>query len=273
MKNIRVATLDHININELTEIWNRCWRGYFYDMSFTPEHMRGWLDLSQVSLHHSMSILVEEKIVGFALLSIEGTEGWIAGACIDPEYRRKGLFTALMRIEIDVVRRAGLERVYLEVLEQNQARKIYQSIGFEQLRQLNIYRIQNKLNCSTRIVETPSLELIPIEMYFDYRRAIFNPAWQRREGYLQRHGNVSAVMNSTGTAGALFAGENNALLLDAWSTTVAGAKEVISSDILRSGVSWSLTNQPEDQIVTILSNRGIYPTAKQYEMCLDLTYF
>lgn len=105
MKNIRVATLDHININELTEIWNRCWRGYFYDMSFTPEHMIGWLDLSQVSLHHSMSILVEEKIVGFALLSIEGTEGWIAGACIDPEYRRKGLFTALMRIELDVVRR------------------------------------------------------------------------------------------------------------------------------------------------------------------------
>lgn len=130
----------HININDMTEIWNRCWRGYYYDMTYTPEHMRGWLELSQVSLQHSMAIFVDEHIVGFVLLSIDATDGWIAGTCIDPEYRRKGLFTALMRIELDVARHAGLKRVYLEVLEQNPARKVYQSVGFAHLRQLSIYR-------------------------------------------------------------------------------------------------------------------------------------
>lgn len=261
----------HIDINDMTEIWNRCWQGYYYDMSYTLEHMRGWLELSQVSLQHSMAIFVDEHIAGFALLSIDVTDGWIAGTCIDPAYRRKGLFTALMRIELDVARRAGLKRVYLEVLEQNHARKVYQSVGFEQIRQLSIYRVQNITDTFTRPVQTCPLELIPLEMYFDNRRALFNPAWQRREGYLKRHLNISAVMNSSGSAGALFAGDKIALLLDAWSTTSVGAEEVVSTINLRSGASWSLTNQPDDQVVAFLKEQGIYPTAKQYEMCIDLT--
>src|SRR5665647_2924329 len=152
MRNIRVAALIHINLSEMTEIWNRCWRGYYYDMSYTPEHMRVWLDLSQVSLQHSMAIFVEDQIAGFALLSLDGPDGWIAGACIDPDYRRKGLFTVLMRIELDVARRVGLKRVYLEVLEQNHAHKAYQSVGFMRIRQLNIYRVQNTFDCSNRTV-------------------------------------------------------------------------------------------------------------------------
>lgn len=269
MRNIRVAALIHLTLNEMTEIWNCCWRGYYYDMSYTPEHMRFWLDLSQVSLQHSMAIFVEAQIAGFALLSLDGTDGWIAGACIDPNYRRKGLFTALMRIELDVARRVGLKHVYLEVLEQNQAHKVYQSVGFARTRQLNIYHVQNRIYCPE--VETRPLELIPLEKYFDNRRALFNPAWQRREGYLRRYVNILAVMNSSGSAGALFVGDKIALVLDAWSTTVAGAEEVISTIILRSGASWSLNNQPEDQIATFLKARGIKPSAKQDEMCVELT--
>ena len=271
MKNIRVASIIHMNLNNLTEIWNRCWQGYYYDMSYTPEHMRGWLELSQVSLQHSMAIYVDDHIAGLALLSIEDTDGWIAGTCIDPMYRRKGLFTALMRIELDVAKRAGLKRVYLEVLEQNHARKVYQSVGFAQIRQLSIYRVQNKANTFNRPVQTCPLEFTPLGMYFDNRRALFNPAWQRREGYLRRHMNISAMMNSSKTAGALFAGDKIALLLDAWSTTSVGAEEVVSAINLRSSTSWSLTNQPDDQIVAFLKEQGIFPTAKQYEMCIDLT--
>ena len=271
MRNIRVAALTHINLMALTEIWNRCWRGYYYDMSYTPAHMRGWLELSQVSLQHSIAIFVEDRIVGFALLSLDGSDGWIAGTCIDPDYRRKGLFTALMRIELDVARRIGLKRVYLEVLEQNHARIVYQSVGFTEMRQLNIYRVHSRITCSDRIVQKSPLEYIPIEKYFDNRRALFKPAWQRRERYLRRHVNILAVMNSNGAAGAFFIGNKIALALDAWSTTLAGAEEVITTIILHSGASWSLTNQPDDHIATYLKARGIHPSARQYEMCVELT--
>lgn len=271
MKNIRVAALININLHEMTKIWNRCWRGYYFNMSYTPEQMRAWLDLSQVSLQHSMAIIVEDQIAGFALLSLDGTDGWIAGACIDPDYRRKGLFSALMRIELDVARRVGLKRVYLEVLEQNHAREVYQSIGFVRMRQLNIYRVLNRIECSYRTFAARPLEATPLEKYFDKRRALFKPAWQRREGYLRRYVSITALMNSTESAGALFAGDKIAHLLDAWSTNVSGAEEILATIILRSGASWSLTNQPEDLIADFLKSRGINPSAKQYEMCIELT--
>lgn len=271
MRNIRVAALTHINLFEMTEIWNRCWRGYYYDMSFTPEQMRSWLDLSQVSPQHSMAIFVEGKIVGFALLSLDGADGWIAGACIDPNYRRRGLFTALMRIELDVARRIGLKRVYLEVLEQNPALKIYQSVGFTQVRLLNFYRVHKRNEYPRRIVESRPLELITLEKYFFNRQSLFKPAWQRREGYLRRHVNTFAVLNSTGSAGILFGGDKITLVLDAWSTSVVEATDVIATITLHSKDAWSLTNQPDDQITRLFNARGVYPSAKQYEMCVELT--
>ncbi|SPF37452.1 Acetyltransferase family protein [Candidatus Desulfosporosinus infrequens] len=273
MRNIRVTTLEHISLEELTNIWNRCWRGYYYDMTYTPENIRTWLHLSQVFLQHSVAIMVEDQVAGFALLSVDGSDGWVAGTCIAPSYRRKGLFTPLMHSLLNSATCVGVKRVYLEVLIQNHALKVYQSVGFMRLRQLNIYRNQ----CRTHYppIRKPAvrpLERVTDEEYFENRRGVlFNPAWQRREGYLKRHVHSLAVMNSTGTAGALFAGVKNTICLDAWSVTETGAEEVISSVFRRTGTSFTLINQPKDWIVACLRAEGIIPSAKQFEMCLELT--
>lgn len=272
MKNIRVITLEHISLEELTDIWNRCWRGYYYDMTYTSEHIRTWLHLSQVSLQHSIAIVVEDQVVGFALLSVDGIDGWIAGTCIDPNYRRKGLFTPLMHSLLNSATCIGVKRVYLEVLVQNHALKVYQSVGFTRVRQLNIYRTQSRIHYPfDRKVAVP-LEMVSVEQYFENRRrAFFNPGWQRREGYLKRYVHSLGVMNLAGTAGALFAGDKNAPCLDVWSSTEAGAEEVIAIVLGRIGASFSLINQPKDWIVACLSSNGINPSAKQFEMCTELT--
>ena len=273
MKNIRVITLEHISLEELTDIWNRCWRGYYYDMTYTPEHLRTWLHLSQVSLQDSRAILVEDQVAGFALLSLDGGDGWVAGTCIAPDYRRKGLFTPLMHSLLNSASCVGVKRVYLEVLVQNHALKVYQSVGFKQVRHLNIYRNQSRIHYSpTRNVVAGPLEIVPIEQYFENRRsAFFSPAWQRREGYLKRYVHSFAVMNLTGTAGALFTGVKNNLCLDAWSATEAGAEEAMLSVQERTGASFTLINQPEGWIVAYLSAYGIIPSARQLEMCVELT--
>jgi len=273
MKNIRVITLEDINVEELTDIWNRCWYGYYYDMTYTPEHIRAWLYLSQVSLQHSSAIVVEDHVAGFALLSVDGIEGWIAGACVDPEFRRKGLFTPLMHYQLNLATGVGLKRVYLEVWEQNHALKVYQSVGFKQVRQLNIYRPTCKIGPQPdRKISASPLETVSVEQYYENRRrASFNPAWQRKDEYLKRHGNSLAVMNITGTAGALLARDRFAPCLDAWSANATGAEEVITSLLERSNAPFSLINQPQDVIVDFLSSSGINPSAKQFEMCAELS--
>ena len=272
MSNIRVTTLEYISRDDLTESWNRCWQGYYYNMTYLPDHLRVWLYLSQVSLQHSCAIYDENEVVGFSLLSMDGTDGWIAGTCIDPAYRCKGLFASLMRAQLNIATRLGLRQVYLEVLEQNHALKVYQSVGFTITRELNIYRAEKIQNYPNRSVAPFFLEPISVEQYFVSRRnSFFHPSWQRREGYLRRYGHCLAVLNLAGTAGALFAGENNVPLLDVWSTTPAGAEEVISTVLSQLNTSFSLTNQPEDWIAAYLSAQGIRPSAKQFEMCVLLT--
>lgn len=272
MGNIHVVTLEHINLQDITEMWNRCWRGYYYDMSYSHEHLKVWLDLSQVSLRHSIAILVDNQAVGFTLLSIEGRDGWIAGACVDPDYRRNGLFTILMRTQLNLANRVHLKRIYLEVLEQNYARIVYQSVGFMCVRQLYVYRAFNKVDFENKAIKLHPAVLIPVEQYFKNRNhASFNPAWQRRERYLKRHANLLALINPARTAGALFAGEKRGPLLDIWSATSSGAEEILSTIFQRSGESLSLTNQPKDWISVFLSAHGINPSTKQFEMCIELT--
>ena len=272
MRDVHVTTLEHINLQDITEMWNRCWRGYYYDMTYTRDLMKVWLDLSQVSLSHSIAIIVNKLVVGFSLLSIDGREGWIAGACIDPNYRRNGLFTVLMRTQLNLANSINLKRVYLEVLEQNHARTVYQSVGFVNVRQLNVYRSKRKFTLKSEVYKLQPIESISLDQYFINRsRASFNPAWQRREGYLRRHNNLLALVNPAGTAGALMVSKKWGPLLDVWSANSMGAEEVLTTILQWAGESLTLINQPNDWISTFLGVHGISPNAKQVEMCVELS--
>lgn len=272
LKDVRMDTLEHCSLEAITEMWNRCWRGYYYDMSYSKDLMKVWLDLSQVSLSHSVAVLDKQRVVGFALLAAEGMEGWIAGACIDPDYRRQGLFTLLMKSQLNIAGCIPLERVFLEVLEQNPARNIYQSVGFTSVRHLNVYRASGKTVYERQGLTAYPLMVIPIEEYFKLRNsALFKPSWQRRESYLKRYANIWALTNYSGTAGALLAGEKQGPLLDLWSVNPAGAEELVPTMLRRSGKSLTLTNQPRDWVFSFLSNYGIQPNARQIEMCIELS--
>lgn len=267
MRFIRVATLEHCDLQHLTAIWNRCWRGYYYDMTYTVDHMRAWLTLGQVALQHSVALMVEETVAGFSLLAVDGQDGWIAGTSIDPDYRRKGLFAPLMRTQLDLARRLGIKQVYLECLSENHARKVYSSVGFVRLRHLHLYRGMLQEFRPT----TQSLLPVTLSDYFEARRwAGFVPAWQRRESYLRRYPHLLALVNAEGTAGILAAGEQSTPVLDAWAMTARGAEEAISHIWRQNGGEVSLTNQPPDLVCALLSSKGMRPAAMQYEMRIDL---
>ncbi|WP_042332364.1 GNAT family N-acetyltransferase [Desulfosporosinus orientis] len=267
-----METLENCDLQDITEMWNRCWRGYYYDMSYSKDHMKVWLDLSQVSLQHSLAILDKRRVVGFALLAVEEKDGWIAGACIDPEYRRYGLFTLLIKSQLNLANYMRLQRIFLEVLEQNPARNIYQTVGFKSMRQLNVYRATTRTIYDRQRLTAHPLKQTSPEEYFKIRKTTsFKPAWQRRENYLKRYSNLWALINQAGTAGALFAGDKSGPLLDLWSVNLTGAEELIPTMLRRGGKSLILTNQPNDWVFSFLLNYGIIPSAKQIEMCIELS--
>ncbi|WP_088227744.1 GNAT family N-acetyltransferase [Desulfosporosinus sp. FKB] len=271
MESMRMTTLERIRLPEMVELWNRCWQGYYYNMAYTPEHMKFWLELGQVELANSIAIWAHNQIVGFSLLAVKDSDGWVAGTSIDPRYRGKGLFKPLMKAQIELTQRLGLGKVYLEVLVQNYAQKVYRSIGFSRIRQLYVYRTASLENAPLSALTIKPFKEICLEQYFEKRlQANFIPAWQRRQGYLERYRNIQALTNANGSAGILTLRQNNGPILDVWSSNTAGAEEITSMILKFRKRGFSLLNQPEDWIVAFLQMNGIYANSRQIEMCLKL---
>ncbi|HVJ48574.1 GNAT family N-acetyltransferase [Desulfitobacterium sp.] len=269
---VELTTLEGTNSSLLTEAWNRCWQGYFYEMFFTEENLRIWIGHGEIELKHSIALKEQGKIVGFTFLSQTGSDGWIAGTAIDPHYRGRKLFAPMLQAQIKLAHTLGLKRIYLEVLSDNYAQRTYQALGFRYVRDLHLFRLTpGVLNLDRARSPFTDFHREDLSIYFLARKkANFVPSWQRRAHYLKRYTSINAWLNSQETAGMLYAGAEGRILLDAWAAYDDSAQELLSSLNERDSGKFSLTNQPQDPITRILTFAGIRPSAILCEMVCEI---
>jgi ribosomal protein S18 acetylase RimI-like enzyme len=90
----------------------------------------------------SLLILKNDVIVGFMKVHPMGDGGYVNGYGIDPDYRRRGLGRALMKMSLSGASKRGLSEVILEVdvdnkqalevdVDNKQAIELYEAVGFE----------------------------------------------------------------------------------------------------------------------------------------------
>lgn len=262
------STLANSSLSELTQAWNRCWQGYHYKMSYSEAQMKAWLHQCQVELTHSVALRESERIIGFALLSIENEDGWIAGTCIDPHFRGKHLFELIMSTQLQCALDLDLKQLQLEVLTQNHAAKVYETVGFKRMRELHIYRLPpGTLKPDLGQIARRPFREVPLSDYFEARtHTEFPPAWQRRENHLRRYSSLKAWLNLEETAGMLFTGEHSTTLIDTWTVSLEQVSKLISSILEVTEGEFNLTNQPKDWLSAYLTRLGITPSDIQYEM-------
>lgn len=265
---VEITTLENTDLSCLTEAWNRCWQGYFYEMIFTEENLRIWLEHGQIDFKHCIALQEQDKIVGFTFLSQMNFEGWIAGTAIDPCYRGKKLFAPMIRAQIDLARSLGIRQIYLEVLSQNFALHTYQAQGFRHVRELNHYRLTpGTININHVRSPYADFHQVDLSTYFlSRKKAGFVPSWQRRAQYLKRYVLVSAWLNSQETAGVFYGGVEGKRILDAWAAFDDAAQELLSLFNEHQYGEFSLINQPWDPVTRNLAFAGIRPTDTIYEM-------
>lgn len=265
---LEYSTLDNSSLYEITQAWNRCWQGYQFETNYSEVQMKAWLYQCQVDLGHSVALRESGVIIGFALLSVENEDGWIAGTSIDPRFRGKHLFAPLMSTQIQYAHDLGLKRLQLEVLTQNHAAKVYEAVGFKPMRELHVYRLPAgtfKTGLSQKVCR--HFREVPLSEYFEARtRAEFSPSWQRRENHLKRYSSLKAWLNLQGNSGMLFTGEHYTTLLDTWTISWEQVEKLISSILEITEGDFNLTNQPKDWISAYLTRLGILPSSIQYEM-------
>jgi hypothetical protein len=179
--------------------------------------------------------------VGVCNLGVREERAWIGGLGVVPAERRHGVGRALM----DAVLDAAPPLVTLEVIEQNEpAIKLYEDLGFERTRVLEVWSLPEP-----PLIEARSVEPAPLGQR--------DLPWQRADESLPAEYERYEV-----EGGAMLLRGGNVLQLDARDEAAAVA-------LLSRGTKLSFVNVPEGEPASAaLARLGGTLTLRQFEMQL-----
>ena len=84
--------------------------------------------------------LQDEKVVGVIMAGSDGRRGYIYHTAVNPQYRKRGIATALVETVMQAMKNIGLNKVALVVFEHNEGgNKFWERLGFTERNDL-VYR-------------------------------------------------------------------------------------------------------------------------------------
>jgi len=132
------------SVPQLADLLTRGFEGYFIPIHITEATLLDMLRRDGVDLTASRIILRNDEPVGLALIARRGWTSRLAAMGIISGARNGGAGTFAMETLIEETRMRGDKELVLEVIAQNEAGvKLYQRVGFEIVRNLFGYKIEN----------------------------------------------------------------------------------------------------------------------------------
>ncbi|HZQ16977.1 MAG TPA: GNAT family N-acetyltransferase [Gaiellaceae bacterium] len=147
---MRLAPADALSMAELAALFSAGYEGYFVPVHVDEAAMRFMVESWDIDLSRSRVAAG----VGVCNLGVRGNRGWIGGLAVVPGARRRGVGRALLEAVLEV----APPSVALEVLEQNEpALRLYEQLGFEAVRLLEVWSLQEAPYVEARSVEPAPL--------------------------------------------------------------------------------------------------------------------
>ncbi len=132
-----------LGTRRLSDVLNRAYADYFMPIQLDRFQFQLMCEEQDVDLERSVVALEGGSPVGIALLSRRGSEGWVSGVGVRPQWRRRGIAREMMLWLQRTAQECGLRRVRLDVLEQNEgAIALYKSLGFNHVRDLLVLMLE-----------------------------------------------------------------------------------------------------------------------------------
>jgi GNAT superfamily N-acetyltransferase len=232
-----IVPADTLTLGELAALFTAGYEGYFTPIHVDEPTLRFMIDAWDIDLARSRAV----PGVGVCNLGVREERGWIGGLGVVPAERRHGVGRALM----DAVLDAAPPLVTLEVIEQNEpAIKLYEDLGFERTRVLEVWSLPEP-----PLIEARSVEPAPLGQR--------DLPWQRADESLPAEYERYEV-----EGGAMLLRGGNVLQLDARDEAAAVA-------LLSRGTKLSFVNVPEGEPASAaLARLGGTLTLRQFEMQL-----
>jgi ribosomal protein S18 acetylase RimI-like enzyme len=246
----------------LAAVFTAGYEGYWFPVELDGAAFSRMAELVDADLHLSRVATVAGAPVAMALLARREAEGWIGGMGVVPSRRRHGIGKAVLVATLDAARNAGIERVRLEVLEQNDpARRLYERLGFERSRDLEVWSVP------TGPGEPHEVEAAEALAFLRAHRTESEP-WQRDDASIAHLEDVRGLAVDGAAALVRVAGGRVIVLQlggrpDALRELLAGARSLGESLVV---VNLSAGHPAS----TALEELGGRVDARQHEMALSL---
>ena len=251
---------DALDGEALAALFTAGYEGYWFPITVDAPAFARMIGTTDVDLRLSRVAIDDGEPVAIALVARRDTEGWIGGMGVVAPHRRKGIGEATLVAALDAARAAGIERVRLEVLEQNEpARRLYERLGFERIRDLEVWSAPGGPG------EPHEVDAAEAHAWLRSHREEPEP-WQRDDASIERLGETRGLMVEGAAALVrLSAGRVGVLQLggraDALRELLAGARSLAES--------LSVVNLPAGHPASaVLAELGGRVDARQHEMAV-----
>ncbi|MDO5399967.1 MAG: GNAT family N-acetyltransferase [Eubacteriales bacterium] len=121
------TALSGVENREIMECVNLAFSDYPMPIHFTEDSLQGFFEASDVDKELSFAAYAGGTMVGFILNSANLYQGepvaFDAGTGVIPAFRGQGVFSGLYAFAEQALRRRGIRKYYLEVLQQNERAK------------------------------------------------------------------------------------------------------------------------------------------------------
>jgi ribosomal protein S18 acetylase RimI-like enzyme len=248
---------------ELAALFTAGYEGYFMPVAIDEATFSFMARTWDYDLAGSLVATDGEADVGLGMLAVRGADAWIGGVGVVTGRRGEGIGERLMRAVEEQARARRVRRLWLEVLTQNEpAIKLYEKLGYEQVRELEVWSLDKKL-----VLQEHKVPSLPVAEAIG--RSTERPPWQRADASVTNLADAKAV------------GDDRGALVYRMASGIAGLQQVAAEDdhvILEllgslpdgtAGLRY-LNGPAGDPVNAVLEALGGTRVARQHEMVLQL---
>ena len=257
---LEIRPASSLDSERLAGLFTEGFSGYYVPIRADAAAIEGMVRNWDLDLDASRVAFAGGEPVGFAFLGVRGRQGWIGGTGVVPAARRQGIGDAVMRAVLDEARRQGLEEIWLEVLVQNEpARGLYERLGFEPVRELEIWELEGPGGPS-------AAQAVPLDSARAQIEALRSgpEPWQRADETLAHVDDLRALAVEGGAAVYRLAGGRASILQLA--ASAEAARELLTAILAESSTVLWVNAPAGDPALEALRELGGSVTERQTEM-------
>jgi GNAT superfamily N-acetyltransferase len=249
---------------ELASLFTAGYEGYYMPVSIDEAAFTFMSGAWDYDLGGSLVATDAGADVGLCMLAVRGADAWIGGVGVIVGRRGEGIGEQLMRAAEENARARGVERLWLEVLVQNEpAIRLYEKLRFRRIRGLELWSLEQKL-----VFQKHKVPSVPVADALGRSEARL--PWQRANATVSNLADAHALAGDHGSLIYRTTSEGTASLLQVEADDEDAILQLLGSLPEDTERLWYLNGPEGDPLNAVLESLGGTQVARQHEMLLDV---